>query len=64
MTKPPSDLSDRKEHEQSRRQTEERFRLLVEAVGDYAIFMLDSNGYILTWNLGAQRIKRLGGVNK
>ena len=57
MTHPPLDRTDCKEHEESRRQTEERFRLLVEAVSDYAIFMLDSNGYVLTWNTGAQRIK-------
>jgi PAS domain S-box-containing protein len=39
------------------RQSEERFRLLVEGVKDYAIFMLDPYGYITTWNEGAQRIK-------
>src|SRR5919107_4257404 len=39
------------------RQSEERFRLLVEGVRDYAIFMLDPYGYITTWNEGAQRIK-------
>ena len=38
-------------------QDEERFRLLVEGVKDYAIFMLDTTGHVLTWNLGAQRIK-------
>jgi PAS domain S-box-containing protein len=36
--------------------SEERFRLLVEAVKDYAIFMLDPDGYITTWNSGAERI--------
>jgi PAS domain S-box-containing protein len=36
---------------------EEQFRRLVESVGDYAIFMLDPNGIITTWNLGAERIK-------
>ena len=36
---------------------EDRFRLLVEAVRDYAIFMLDPGGHILTWNAGAERIK-------
>src|SRR5580704_7633274 len=36
---------------------EDRFRLLVEAVRDYAIFMLDPEGHILTWNAGAERIK-------
>src|SRR5215218_5694579 len=39
------------------RQSEERFRLLVEGVKDYAIFMLDPHGYITTWNEGAKRIK-------
>ena len=38
-------------------QSEERFRLLVEGVKDYAIFMLDPQGRILTWNAGAQRFK-------
>src|SRR6185436_7695614 len=38
-------------------QGEERFRLLVESVRDYAIFMLDPQGYVLTWNAGAERIK-------
>jgi len=36
---------------------EERFRLLVEGVRDYAIFMLDPDGHIATWNRGAERIK-------
>ena len=36
---------------------EERFRLLVESVQDYAIFMLDPQGIVLTWNAGAQRFK-------
>jgi PAS domain S-box-containing protein len=39
------------------RESEERFRLLVEGVKDYAIFMLDTDGYINTWNEGAKRIK-------
>lgn len=43
--------------EQALRESEERFRLLVAAVKDYAIFMLDVNGHILSWNSGAQRIK-------
>jgi PAS domain S-box-containing protein len=44
------------ETEQLRR-SEERFRLLVEAVEDYAIFMLDPAGVVVSWNSGAQRIK-------
>jgi len=39
------------------RQTDEGFRLLVESVRDYAIFMLDPTGHVATWNLGAERIK-------
>src|SRR5262249_33710699 len=35
----------------------ESFRLLVESVKDYAIFMLDTAGHVLTWNLGAEKIK-------
>jgi PAS domain S-box-containing protein len=37
--------------------TDEPFRLLVEAVKDYAIFLLDANGRIISWNAGAERIK-------
>jgi PAS domain S-box-containing protein len=36
---------------------EARFRLLVESVKDYAIFILDDGGHVATWNLGAERIK-------
>ena len=37
-------------------QSEERFRLLVEGVQEYAIFMLDSEGFVTTWNSGAERL--------
>jgi PAS domain S-box-containing protein len=37
--------------------TYERYRLLVEQVKDYAIFMLDENGHVFSWNEGAKRIK-------
>src|ERR1700759_2358208 len=37
--------------------SERRFRLLVEGVIDYSIFMLDPNGIIINWNSGAERIK-------
>ncbi len=36
--------------------SEERFRLAVEAIGDYAIYMLDTSGRVATWNEGARRI--------
>ncbi|WP_193200351.1 ATP-binding protein [Nostoc sp. MG11] len=38
------------------RQSEERYRLFVEGVREYAIFMLDANGLIISWNIGAERI--------
>lgn len=48
---------ERKRTEQTLRESEERFRLLVAGVKDYAIFMLDEKGNVKTWNEGAQRIK-------
>ena len=39
-------------------ETDERYRLLLESVQDYAIFMLDLDGLIVTWNAGAQHINR------
>jgi PAS domain S-box-containing protein len=38
-------------------ESERRFRLLVQGVSDYAIYMLDQNGHVTNWNTGAQRIK-------
>ena len=34
-----------------------RFRVLVESICDYAIFMLDQRGHVLTWNAGAEQLK-------
>jgi PAS domain S-box-containing protein len=51
------DLTDRRREQESLRQSEERFRVLVEGVKDYGIFMLDPDGRIISWNAGAERIK-------
>jgi PAS domain S-box-containing protein len=50
------------QEEESLRQSEERFRLLVEGVQDYAIFMLDPQGIVAGWNAGAERIKQYRAV--
>ncbi|MEP7297675.1 MAG: PAS domain S-box protein [Burkholderiales bacterium] len=51
------DLSERRSAEESLRRSEEQFRLLVQGVTDYAIYMLDTQGQVTSWNSGAQRIK-------
>src|SRR2546423_2441531 len=49
------DISERQRVEQALHESEEHFRLLVESVQDYAIFMLDPGGRVTSWNAGAER---------
>jgi PAS domain S-box-containing protein len=52
-----AELAQRSQQEERLRQSEERFRMLVDGIHDYAVFMLDQNGYVISWNRGAERIK-------
>ena len=51
------DLTARRRSDEALRASEERFRVLVQSVGDYGIFMLDPEGRVASWNEGARRIK-------
>ncbi len=51
------EITSAEETREALRASEEQFRLLVESVRDYGIFMLDPQGHVTSWNLGAERIK-------
>jgi PAS domain S-box-containing protein len=60
FTKITRDITDRRKAQEALHASEERFRLLVQGVTDYAIYMLSPEGLVTNWNEGARRIKGYG----
>jgi PAS domain S-box-containing protein len=56
FSKVTRDLSERRRQEERLKESEENFRLLVEGVRDHAMFLLNPNGVVLSWNAGAERV--------
>ena len=52
-----AEITELKRTEERLQESEERFRLVIEDVRDYAIITLDENGYVAGWNVGAERVK-------
>jgi PAS domain S-box-containing protein len=57
FTKITRDLTERRQAEQLKNEEAEKFRLMVDSVKDYAIFMLDPHGIVVSWNEGAKKFK-------
>jgi PAS domain S-box-containing protein len=56
LARQAADLIEQRQSEQALRQSESRFRLMVESAKDYAIFTLNLNGIVTSWNVGAERL--------
>jgi len=56
------DLTERRRHEEELSASEERLRLLVDSISDHAVFMLDSQGRVQSWNRGAELINGYTGA--